>query len=160
MDIKLPLSNTLQVHVDPSCSLDQPIFAPKNEGDVGYDLACWIDDDYIDIPPHESVNIETGISIKIPEGLWGEIRPRSSTIFKRKLLVGTGTIDSGYVGIISVCVININNKEVRVHRGERLAQLVLMPKTVVPISKVDNLPETERGVACMGSTGGLVEVNE
>ena len=150
----IPLSDVIQVKVNESCTLDQPIFAPINPGDVGYDLACWLDDDYLDIEPHESVDIKTGISIKLPSGTWAEIRPRSSTIFKRKLLVGTGTIDSGYVGQLSVCVINVNKKVVRVYRGERLAQLVLMQRVIRPIVKVDALPATTRGHGAMGSTGG------
>lgn len=157
MKVDIPLSDALQVLVDPTCSLDQPIFAPINSGDVGYDLACWLDEDFIEIPPHESVDIPTGISIKIPDGLWAEIRPRSSTIFKRKLIVGTGTIDSGYIGPLSVCVINVNAVSVKIHRGERLAQLVLMQRIIRPIARVDELPNTERGYGAMGSTGGFVE---
>jgi dUTP pyrophosphatase len=155
MKAEIPISDALRVKVDPACSLDQPIFAPMNSGDVGYDLACWLDEDFIEIPPHESVDIPTGISVKLPSGTWAEIRPRSSTIFKRKLIVGTGTIDSGYVGPLSVCVINVNTTPVKVHRGERLAQLVLMTRIVRPIVKVDILPETERGQNAMGSTGGF-----
>lgn len=157
MKAEIPISDALQVKVDPTCSLDQPIFAPMNPGDVGYDLACWLDEDFIEIPPHESVDIPTGISIKLPSGTWAEIRPRSSTIFKRKLIVGTGTIDAGYTGPLSVGVFNPSTTPVKVHRGERLAQLVLMHRIVRPIVKVDELPETVRGDKAMGSTGGFHE---
>ena len=97
------------------------------------------------------------MSIKLPDGVWAEIRPRSSTIFKRKLIVGTGTIDSGYVGPLSVCVINVNANPVKIYRGERLAQLVLMNRVIRPIVRVEELPETIRGHGAMGSTGGFHE---
>ena len=150
----------LQVKIHPECPNKFPIAPPSKLGDAGYDLKIWIDTYHDNIKaldrvirPQEMVNLRTGVYVKIPEGYWGAIRPRSSTFAKKKLLVMGGTIDEGYTGEISIFVWNPMSESARVEDGDRLAQLLLIPRFTPPILKVDELPITERGKLGFGSTG-------
>ena len=98
------------------------------------------------------MDLHTGVYIKLPEGTWGDIRPRSSTFARRQLFVMGGTIDTGFVGQLSIFTWNPTNKEHIVKNGDRLAQLVIHQKTVVPFLMVDELPDTTRGESGFGST--------
>lgn len=110
---------------------------------------------YIDIPPGGSAEISTGLRIKLPDDAWGSVRPRSSTGWKKRLNVIEGTIDSGYVGPLFVLVLNPQQVTVRVHQGDRLAQLVLIPKYhLANIVRRTALPDTHRGATGFGSSGG------
>lgn len=138
--------------------------------DVGYDLPVVMNDklkiephqDYyinwkdrwFDIPPMGMAEIPCGLSVKIPDDAWGDIRPRSSTGWKKRLVVLNGTIDPGYVGPLFILVENPNGKTVRVNELDRLAQLVIIPKYhALTITMVDKLPVTERGETGFGSSG-------
>lgn len=147
--------NNLLVIVDPDCRHENPISLPAKDGDVGYDLKAMINNEHgsIVIPPCSMVNVRTGVSFKLPNGVWGDIRPRSSTFAKRKLFVMPATIDPGYTGVISIFVWNPTDEPHDVVDGDRLAQLVLIPKVIVPIKIVTELPQTERGDSGFGSTG-------
>ena len=141
--------------------------------DVGYDLPVVMSDklkiephqDYyinlkerwFDIPPLGIAEIPCGLSVKIPEDCWGNIKPRSSTGWKRRLAVYEGVIDSGYVGPLFILVENPNNKTVRVQEFDKLAQLIIIPKcrgiNKLSIIAVNKLPKTVRGDTGFGSSG-------
>jgi dUTP pyrophosphatase len=155
----------LMVRVHPECPNESPILPPAKPGDVGYDLKVWIepgmyqgDGQFIAgefvINPQKMVNIRTGVYVKLPEGYWGDIRPRSSTFAKRKLFIMGGTIDEGYTGEISIFIWNPTLEPHPVHNGDRLAQLVITPRVTPPIEVVGDLPETARGDSGFGSTDG------
>jgi len=141
------------VRIHPDCPNDEPILSPAKEGDVGYDLKVWIEDGDVIIPPQEMKNFRTGVFVKLPSSHWGNIRPRSSTFAKRKLFVMGGTIDEGYIGEISVFIWNPTMEAQTISNGDRLAQLIIMPKITPPIEIVDRLPATKRGDSGFGSTG-------
>jgi dUTP pyrophosphatase len=145
----------LMVRIHPDCPHKNPILPPVKPGDVGYDLLLWTENSHngVRIEPHEMMNIRTGVYIKIPEGYWGAIRPRSSTFARKKLFVMGGTIDEGYTGEISIFIWNPMNKECKVENGDRLAQLVLMKRYTPDIEIVGELPKTERGESGFGSSG-------
>jgi dUTP pyrophosphatase len=163
----------LLVNIDPNCPNDNPISPPVKEGDVGYDLRVWIkkreDSDLssfssineilicepipsIIVAPQQMVNLGTGVSIKLPFGCWGAIKPRSSTFAKKKLFVMGGTIDEGYTGELSVFIWNPTNEMRQIVNGDRLAQLVISPRIVPRIKLVTQLPDTDRGSTGFGST--------
>jgi dUTP pyrophosphatase len=64
-----------------------------------------------------------------------------------------GTIDSDYRGEIQCVLINLGSETVRLSKGERIAQLVVVPVVQARIDVVDELDETERGEGGFGSTG-------
>jgi len=118
--------------------------------DAGLDLYIMND---CDIFPGQFIDINTGWAIKIPDGYWGSVKARSSTFFKRGLIVHEGTIDTGYTGKLSIGVYNPGGEAVVLHTGDRLAQLVILPLIIHPMEIVDELPTTSRGQKGFGSTG-------
>jgi len=149
------LFRELKIKVDPRCPNRQPILPPAKPGDVGMDMVCWVDDINckISVPPHKMVNVPIGASIKLPPNTWGSIRSRSSTFAKRELFVMDGTIDEAYVGPLFIYVWNPGSKAHEISNGERLAQLIIMPRIVPKLKYVDELPVTERAETGFGSTG-------
>lgn len=146
-------SAKLMVRVHPECPNENPISAPAKPGDVGYDLKIWLQSDTDTINPQKMINIRTGVYVKLPEGYWGDIRPRSSTFAKRNLFIMGGTIDEGYTGEISIFIWNPTLEPHPIHNGDRLAQLVITPRVTPSIEVVGDLPSTARGESGFGSTG-------
>lgn len=103
----------------------------------------------------DSELVPTGISIAIPDGYEGQIRPRSGLALKKGVTVlnSPGTIDSDFRGEIKVLLINHNISSFRVEPGERIAQLVFSPIIRVAWDIVDELPTSNRGDGGFGSTG-------
>jgi dUTP pyrophosphatase len=125
-------------------------------GDCGYDLYN-ASREFIFIPPGHTVEVPTGIRVKIPDGHAGFIKGRSSTFYRRKLLVIEGIIDSGYTGQLFVNVWNPafdeDNKPTIIEPMERLGQIVIVTIPTLDVVVVDKLPVTERGDSGFGSTG-------
>lgn len=147
--------NILLVRVHPDCPHKDPILPPAKYGDAGYDIRVWVEnkDKKKILEPNSSDNIRTGVFVKIPDGYWGSIRPRSSTFAKKKIDIMDGTIDSGYTGEISIYLRNPLNVPVEVSDGDKLAQLVIIKKNTPAIKFVNELPITDRGSSGFGSTG-------
>lgn len=97
---------------------------------------------------------KTGLAIEIPEGYFGLIRPRSS-ISKTALIFNTsGIIDSGYRGELTVRFKCSNLRTGKVYeKGDRVAQLMILPYPHVIWEETNILSETERGTGGYGSTG-------
>ena len=150
------MDNLLSVMIHPVCKNKSPITGPAKDGDVGYDLKVWVPEGKMEIQPFSMANIRTGVFIKLPEGTWGDIRPRSSTFAKRKLFVMGGTIDNGYTGELSVFVFNPTTTPHSVSNGDRLAQLIVCNRVVPTIHVVNELPKTLRGDSGFGSTDQAV----
>lgn len=138
------------------------------EGDAGLDLPVLVKDvkyikgyegrvkenEWFDIPPGSTVEVPTGLRVKVPSDSWGNIRARSSTGFKLGLIVLDSVIDSGYTGPMYALVHNPLSEAVRIHQGQRLAQLVLIPiYPLKSIVRVNELPTTQRGDTGFGSSG-------
>lgn len=122
---------------------------------AGYDLYADIDEP-IDILPHETCKISTGLAAEIPEGYFGAIFARSGMAVKKDLLPANavGVIDADYRGDIVVALHNNSNIFSRtVNPGDRIAQLVILPFLEVEFNQVDELQETDRGDGGFGSTG-------
>lgn len=99
--------------------------------------------------------IPTGISVAIPPGYEGQVRPRSGLAARHgiSLVNAPGTIDADYRGEIQVIAINLGRETFEVSRGDRIAQLVIAPVLAVELDLVDDLDGTERGAGGFGSTG-------
>jgi dUTP pyrophosphatase len=121
---------------------------------AGYDLHS-ICDEVVTIGPHETIKMNTGISLEIPEGYFGAIFARSGIATKRGLRPAncTGVVDSDYRGEVIVALHNDTDQLQMVEPGERIAQLVIMPYLSVEFEETDNLQETQRGSGGFGSTG-------
>ena len=124
-------------------------------GSAGLDL-CAATDCPITLKCGETAVIPTGIAIALPSENYGAfVFVRSGLAVKHGigLLNSVGVIDSDYRGEIMVGVINQIEEEYTIQPGERIAQLVVMPVSVMPAAEVDNLDETDRGSGGFGSTG-------
>ena len=124
----------------------------KYSGDAGWDL--FVSED-CDIPPGETVDVHTGIKIRMPKALFARITGRSSSLRKHKLLVNEGIIDNGYTGELFVCVHNLGNETFHVKQGMRIAQVLFHQIEDVRWAQVDAVgPTTDgRGADGFGSTG-------
>lgn len=135
--------------LDPAVEL--PSYA--YEGDAGLDLRSNVD---IVLKPFQRRLIGTGLAIAIPDGYAGFVQPRSGLALREGLsMVNTpGLIDSHYRGELKICAINLDpQNEIRISRGERIAQLVIQRVPRVSLMEVDELDETDRGQDGFGSSG-------
>ncbi len=111
--------------------------------------------DEMEIAPHTTVFVGTGIAAEIPEGYMGLIFARSGLSCKRHLAPANkvGVVDSDYRGEIKVALHNHGNEVQKIDAGERVAQLVITPFLAVDFEEVEELSDTVRGVGGFGSTG-------
>ena len=119
---------------------------------AGYDLySC----DTFCIQPHSTLKIGTGIAMEIPEGYFGAIFARSGLATKRGLRPANcvGVVDADYRGEIIVALHNDTNFTQEISKGERIAQIAIIPHLSVQFVEVDDLSSTERGEGGFGSTG-------
>ena len=131
-----------------------PVPAYARPGDAGVDLSCT--DDVV-LGPGERAVVGTGIAVALPPGYAGFVHPRSGLAARAGLsVVNTpGTVDSSYRGEIRVCLINHDPRaELRLRRGDRIAQLVVQRVEHARFVEVTALPGSPRGAGGYGSTGG------
>jgi dUTP pyrophosphatase len=133
---------------------DLPLPSYAMPGDAGLDLRAAVD---VDLEPGRRARIPTGIAVAIPDGYAGFVQPRSGMAARAGLgLVNSpGLIDSGYRGEIQVVAVNLDPSEpISIHRGDKIAQLVILPVVRADIAEVEELPASVRGPGGFGSTGG------
>ncbi len=99
--------------------------------------------------------IPTGVAVAIPDGFVGLVAPRSGLAARHGVSVvnGPGVVDAGYRGELRVILINQGPAAVAFRRGDRIAQMVVVPVAEVEFEVVDELPESSRGDGGFGSTG-------
>ena len=128
----------------------------KHPFDVGADLRANLNGQLRPILPGTTHMIPTGVRCEIPEGYVGLVFARSSMAERGLMLAnGVGVIDSGYTGEIMVPLVNAGRIESDVLRGERIAQLVIVPCMLPTFTQVEGLGDTERGEGGFGSTGAM-----
>jgi len=106
--------------------------------------------------PGARVLVPTGIAMALPDGTEAQVRPRSGLALKYGLTVlnAPGTIDADYRGEIKVPLINLGQEPYTVHRGDRIAQLVIARVSQIHWTTVQELDDnTDRGTQGFGSTG-------
>lgn len=121
---------------------------------AGLDLCAAIDAP-IDLAPAQRAAVGTGLAFALPRGFEGQVRPRSGLAREHGITVvnAPGTIDSDYRGEVSVLLVNLGERTVRIDRGMRIAQLVVAPVVQAELVEVDELDTTSRGSGGFGSTG-------
>ena len=117
--------------------------------DAGLDLYALEDASF---EPGEGLIVRTGVAVAVPAGHVGLICDRSS-MAKRGLKTAGGVIDAGYRGELGVVLWNISGQAQRVGKGERLAQLLIVPVATPAVREVEELGATARGAGGFGSTG-------
>ena len=144
------MTKVLIKKLDPSVELP----AYKTNGASGMDLMAFIKEP-INLKPHTSFLIPTGISVAFPSEFEIQIRPRSGLAAKNNISVlnTPGTIDSDYRGEIKVILYNHGDSDFLINNKDRIAQMILTPIIKMKLKETNDLPETVRGEGGFGSTG-------
>ena len=130
-----------------------PLPAYARDGDAGLDLLAARS---LVLEPGERALVPTGIAVAIPEGYAGFVQPRSGLALRQGvgLVNSPGLIDSGYRGEIGVVLVNHDpHAAVKIERGDKVAQLVILPVARARLVECDDLPPSVRGDGGFGSSG-------
>jgi dUTP pyrophosphatase len=118
-------------------------------GDVGLDM-CSLED--VIVAPGEHVRLYTGFALEFPSGYGAFVKDKSS-ISKAGLHTMGGVFDAGYRGEYNVHLVNLSDKAYEITKGDKIAQLVILPVELPEIEEFTELSESERGEGAFGSTG-------
>lgn len=133
-----------------------PLPAYESTGAAGMDLRAAVPDDRpLLILPGKRALVPTGLILEMPEGMEGQVRPRSGLAFKHGLTVlnSPGTVDSDYRGEVKVLLVNLGDEDFAVTRGMRIAQIVFATVTQATVEERSLAGATTRGSGGFGSTG-------
>jgi dUTP pyrophosphatase len=131
-----------------------PLLAYARDGDAGADLVAR--SGVTLAAGGGRATVPTGIAIALPPGYAGFVQPRSGLALRHGVtcLNTPGLIDSGYRDEIAVLLINTDPEaDYEVHRGDRIAQLVIQQVAQAVFTEVDELSSSQRGMGGFGSTG-------
>lgn len=145
-----PSIEVLILRLDP----ELPVPSYAHPGDAGADLVTRVD---VIIPPSGRVTVPTGVAIALPDGYAAFVHPRSGLAAKHGLTIvnAPGTVDAGYRGEIAVTLLNTDaTAPVVLHRGDRVAQLVVQRVARARFVEAERLPGSHRGEGGFGSSGG------
>ncbi len=126
--------------------------AKAHHDDAAFDLRSRVE---MELPVGRSVLVPTGLFLELPVGYEAQVRPRSGLALKHDLMLtnSPGTIDAGYRGEVSIIMYNAGKQPFPVHRGDRIAQMVIARLPEVELELAEDLTETGRGAGGFGSTG-------
>ena len=129
-----------------------PLWAYQTAGSAGLDLYAAAG---VDVEPGQWKLVPTGFAMELPPGTVGDIRARSGRALRDGLTVlqGVGTVDADYRGEVKVLLVNLGPSPLRIERGERIAQLVVLSVSHVDVVETDALAESDRSTGGFGSTG-------
>jgi dUTP pyrophosphatase len=144
----------MKLRVCPVGPVEVPLPRYQTEGAAGMDLHAALAEP-VTIAVGARAVIPTGLSMAIPPGFEGQVRPRSGLAAKLGVTVlnAPGTIDSDYRGEVAVVLVNHGQAPAVIEPGMRVAQLVLAAFVRAEVIAVTSLDETARGAGGYGSTG-------
>ena len=141
--------------LNPQIGKDIPLPSYSTDGSAGLDLRACIKSKII-IEPNSSDLIPTGLAIHLRDNsLAGLILPRSGLGHKHGIVLGNlvGLIDSDYQGELMISCWNRSEDSFTIEKGDRIAQLVVVPIVQAQFIEVDEFAETKRGTGGFGSSG-------
>lgn len=132
-----------------------PLPAYQTTGAAGFDVYAR---EEVTIEPNQVGRVPLNVAIELPVGYWAMIAARSS-LHKRGLMLanGIGVADEDYCGDddeYQAALLNFSNQPVTIDKGERICQIVIVPRPQVQLEAVDHLGNASRGG--FGSTGSHV----
>ena len=141
----------LRIHPEQT---DIPLPNYATSGSAGMDICAAVDQD-ITIHPGETVLIPSGFIIELPQGHEAQIRPRSGLAIKHSIgiLNSPGTIDSDYRGEVKIILTNFGKETYIIHRGDRIAQMIVTTYERVEWKESSSLAGSVRGEGGFGHTG-------
>ena len=129
---------------------DLPVPGYAHPGDAGLDLYATCDA----LVTGDTVLVPTGVAVAVPDGYVGLVCPRSGlSQYGVTVANAPGVVDSGYRGELMVLLTTTSATPYEVYRGDRIAQLLIVPILRPEITVVESLDDTERGTNGFGSTG-------
>jgi len=134
------------------CKLSEHAHLPTKGSTLaaGYDLKSAYD--YI-IPGMGKIVAKTDLAIRVPNGTYGRVAPRSGLAAKHHIDVGAGVVDQDYTGNIGVVMFNHAQEDFEIKKGDRIAQFICEKIEYPDLEEVASLNSTERGEGGFGSTG-------
>ena len=141
------------IRVQDGCG-DVPLPKYMSEHASGMDVCAAVPAPLV-LKPGERALVPTGFHIAVPPGYEAQIRPRSGLAAKHGITVlnTPGTIDADYRGEVKVILANLGTEPFTIQRGDRIAQMVIVPVLQATLTPVAELPDTERGHGGFGHTG-------
>lgn len=118
-------------------------------GDVGLDMYSLED---VTVKPGEHVRIYNGFGLEFPIGYGAFVKDKSS-ISKAGLHTMGGVFDAGYRGEYNVHLVNLGHEPYEIKKGDKVAQLVILPVAIAELEEVTELSDSSRGEGSFGSTG-------
>lgn len=142
------------IRLDETKTGDVPLPLYASTGSAGMDVHAAVDEEFV-LEPGVTRAVPTGFAIALPDGFEGQLRARSGLAMKHSIVLpnAPGTIDSDYRGEVKVLLLNLGREPYTIHRGDRIAQLVIAPVLKADWRLVDELPGSTRGSGGFGSTG-------
>lgn len=137
-----------------------PVYA--NDTDACMDLRIKVPNEQIALPSGETVVLETGIKVRVPENHIMMVFPRSSTGFKLECMLANtvAIIDEGFCNEIKLKIRNFGVQPVKLVDGQRIAQFVILPRPKINLIQVEDNEEfrnSDRGGG-FGSTDSKLGV--
>ncbi|MHA1720071.1 MAG: dUTP diphosphatase [Promethearchaeota archaeon] len=114
-----------------------------------------IDSEKYDLQPLERVLCPLGFASEIPQGYYGAVVPRSGLALWEGISIvnSPGTIDAGYRNEWGAIVVNLSNKPITLHKGDKICQFIIRKMVDYELETVETLSESHRGLGGFGSTG-------
>lgn len=142
------------LRLKPDIDADIPLPKYMTPHSAGMDICAAVESD-TEIESGKIVLISTGFALAVPEGFEAQIRPRSGLAVKHGLGIinSPGTIDSDYRGEVKIALINLGQESFMIHRGDRIAQMVIKKVYFAKLDIVEQLDETDRNAGGFGHTG-------
>lgn len=139
----------------PVKQLDEPLDVPihAKPGDAGFDLRSAVS---LELLPGKRACIPCGIALGLPSGFAALVLPRSGLAADHGITVvnAPGLIDAGYRGEVKVILLNTDDQEpFSIEKGDRIAQLLIIPVPEIELTVTPELDDTLRGDAGFGSSG-------
>ena len=152
MSIDQPKIKIRRLHPEKDSDIPLPRYMTPQSS--GMDLCAAIEEDQV-IAAGSIAVVPTGMAIALPPGFEAQIRPRSGLAFRHGISVinTPGTVDADYRGEIRIGLVNLGEKAYTVHRGDRIAQMIVQKIYRAELEVVDILEETERNEGGFGHTG-------
>lgn len=141
--------NVIFVKKDPSARIP----SRGSDGAAGYDLSSCVN---CIVPAKSQTMVSTGLSLQMNmEDCYARVAPRSGLAAKNSIDVLAGVVDYDYKGVIQVILYNHGDKDVEIHVGDRIAQLIFERIYLPSITEgtLEDLEATTRGDGGFGSTG-------
>ena len=147
-------TSPFQVRLKRVGAVSVPMPRYQTPGSAGMDLHAALEAPIV-IEPRARAKVPTGLSVAIPHGFEGQVRPRSGLAAKHGVTVVNtpGTVDSDYRGEIMVVLINLGTEPVTIAPLDRIAQIVFARHETATLIEVTELDDTTRGAGGYGSTG-------